>query len=234
MERPVAGHNLRELNHADSANNRRRPRKSGNRANYCGKPNRPHIEQRLSLRRLVGLAPPVAHGRALPHHGQHTHSGRAGGTFPANSTFGSPYVAGGITGSRNSYPFQYVRRAGERHGILAQLYRRSQNGEAGLFDGLASGDRTQPNVSTLTSPDGSVLAAAAIVPAGTASSINASYLPDDTDLVVDINGYFAPPAAGTLQFYPLPPCRVLDTRPISNGGSFLPNSNLRVAPLSTA
>jgi len=66
-------------------------------------------------------------------------------------------------------------------------------------------------VSTLTSPDGSVLAAAAIVPAATAGSINASST-DDTDLVVDINGYFVPPTTRTLQFYSLPPCRILDTR----------------------
>jgi hypothetical protein len=70
----------------------------------------------------------------------------------------------------------------------------------------------QPNVSTLNSLDGSILANAAIVPAGTAGSINAFAL-NDTDLVLDINGYFSPPgASGELQFYPLTPCRVLDTR----------------------
>jgi len=69
----------------------------------------------------------------------------------------------------------------------------------------------QPFVSTLNSPDGSVIANAAIVPAGTGGAISA-YATDDTDLIVDINGYFVPPASNTLQFYPLPPCRVLDTR----------------------
>ena len=33
-----------------------------------------------------------------------------------------------------------------------------------------------------------------------------------TDLVVDINGYFAAPAAGGLSLYNLPPCRALDSR----------------------
>jgi hypothetical protein len=51
----------------------------------------------------------------------------------------------------------------------------------------------------------------AIVPAGTGGAVNA-YATNDTELVVDINGYFVPPATGTLQFYPLTPCRVLDTR----------------------
>ena len=38
-----------------------------------------------------------------------------------------------------------------------------------------------------------------------------------TDLIVDINGYFAPPGApGGLSLYPLTPCRIVDTR--SYGG----------------
>ncbi len=71
--------------------------------------------------------------------------------------------------------------------------------------------QAQPGSSTLNSPDGSILANAAIIPAGSGGSINA-YALQDTDLVLDINGYFVPPGAGTLQFYPLAPCRVLDTR----------------------
>ena len=71
------------------------------------------------------------------------------------------------------------------------------------------------------------------VPAGAAGAIDA-YATNDTDLIVDISGYFVPPAANTLQFYPLPPCRVLDTRnpagtfgrPSITGGAqpFLPDS----------
>jgi hypothetical protein len=33
-----------------------------------------------------------------------------------------------------------------------------------------------------------------------------------TDLIIDINGYFAPPGTGSLDFYTATPCRVLDTR----------------------
>jgi sugar lactone lactonase YvrE len=69
----------------------------------------------------------------------------------------------------------------------------------------------QPLVSTLNSLDGSVLANAAIVPAGTSGAIDA-YATNDTELIIDINGYFVSPATGTLQFYPLTPCRILDTR----------------------
>jgi hypothetical protein len=49
----------------------------------------------------------------------------------------------------------------------------------------------QPLVSTLNSFDGSVVANAAIVPAGPDGAINI-FVTDPTDLIVDINGYFAP------------------------------------------
>ncbi len=69
----------------------------------------------------------------------------------------------------------------------------------------------QPFVSTLNSLDGSIIANSALVAAGDAGAINA-FATDDTDLIVDINGYFVPPTANSLQFYPMQPCRVLDTR----------------------
>ncbi len=49
----------------------------------------------------------------------------------------------------------------------------------------------QPSVSTLNSWDGSVVANAAIVPAGKAGAISV-FAAGRTDLVLDINGYFAP------------------------------------------
>ncbi len=79
---------------------------------------------------------------------------------------------------------------------------------------------TQPLVSTLNAPTGTVTANAAIVPVGTDvnKSISA-YVTDPTDLIIDINGYFAPSTSNTdLSFYALPPCRVLDTRQTTNGG----------------
>jgi len=49
----------------------------------------------------------------------------------------------------------------------------------------------QPNVSTLNSFDGSVVANAAIVPAGTNGAISV-YVTNSTHVILDINGYFAP------------------------------------------
>jgi hypothetical protein len=71
--------------------------------------------------------------------------------------------------------------------------------------------QTQPNASTLNSVDGAILANAAIVPAGAGGSVS-FYGAGAADLVVDINGYFAPPAPGGLNFYPISPCRLVDTR----------------------
>ncbi|MGA2714607.1 MAG: IPT/TIG domain-containing protein, partial [Bryobacteraceae bacterium] len=138
-----------------------------------------------------------------------------------NGTFGGPFIA---TGTSRTIPIP-----SSACGVPANAAAYSLNftvvprtGTLGSLTVWPTG-QPQPLVSTLTSPDGSVLASAALVPAGTASSINA-YATDDTDLVVDINGYFVPPTAGTLQFYPLPPCRVLDTRNANGtfGGPSLP------------
>jgi hypothetical protein len=74
--------------------------------------------------------------------------------------------------------------------------------------------QSQPVVSTLNSLDGEVKANAAIVPAGTGGAISV-FATDDTDVVLDINGYFVPPntVANELAFYPMTPCRLVDTRP---------------------
>ncbi len=71
--------------------------------------------------------------------------------------------------------------------------------------------QTQPLVSTLNAPTGAVTANAAIVPAGSNGAIDV-FVTNDTDVVIDINGYYAPPGSGGLSLYNVQPCRVLDTR----------------------
>ena len=71
--------------------------------------------------------------------------------------------------------------------------------------------QSQPLVSTLNASTGAVTANAAIVPAGTNGAVNV-FVTEDADLVIDVNGYFAPPGTGGLSFHTLSPCRVLDTR----------------------
>ncbi|MGA2369802.1 MAG: choice-of-anchor tandem repeat GloVer-containing protein, partial [Candidatus Korobacteraceae bacterium] len=76
---------------------------------------------------------------------------------------------------------------------------------------------TQPVVSTLNNPTATVVANGAIVPAGTGGAVDV-YAYNTTDLLIDINGYFAAPGTGGFSMYPVAPCRVLDTR--HSGGSF--------------
>ncbi len=73
--------------------------------------------------------------------------------------------------------------------------------------------QTKPLVSTLNALTGTVTANAAIVPAGQQGAISV-YPSSDTDLVIDVDGYFAPANSGPqpLSLYALAPCRVLDTR----------------------
>jgi hypothetical protein len=75
--------------------------------------------------------------------------------------------------------------------------------------------QAQPTVSTLNNRTATTLANAAIVPAGSGGGISV-YASDSSQLIVDIDGYFAAPAAGGLSLYPTAPCRVIDTR--QNGG----------------
>jgi hypothetical protein len=71
--------------------------------------------------------------------------------------------------------------------------------------------QTQPLVSTLNATTGAVTANAAIVPAGTNGDISV-FVSQSSNLVIDVNGYFAPPGTGGLSLHNLTPCRVLDTR----------------------
>ena len=63
----------------------------------------------------------------------------------------------------------------------------------------------------MNSLDGRVKANAAIVPAGANGAVSV-FASNTTNVVLDIDGYFAPVGGSTLAFYPLPPCRVADTR----------------------
>ena len=86
--------------------------------------------------------------------------------------------------------------------------------------------QSQPLVSTLNAPTGVTTANAAIVPAGIGGSINV-LATNDTDLIIDIDGYFAPSSSTGLSLYNLTPCRLLDTR-LANG-AFTGTLNVNVS-----
>lgn len=77
----------------------------------------------------------------------------------------------------------------------------------------------QPNVSTLNNTTATLVANAAIVPAGTGGDIEV-YPSNSTDLLIDINGYFAAAGNGGLSLYAIQPCRALDTRQVGSGQPF--------------
>jgi phosphate-induced protein 1 len=89
--------------------------------------------------------------------------------------------------------------------------------------------QTQPLVSTLNAGTGTVTANSAIVPAGTNGDISV-FVTNNSDLVIDVDGYFAPPAAGGLSLYGLTPCRVLDTRNTPSFPPFTGTVNANVVP----
>ena len=118
-----------------------------------------------------------------------------------------------------------------------------QGSRLGYLEVWPTGQQPANPVSTLNNPTGTNVANAAIVPAGDVGGNGeiTVYPSDDTDLLIDIDGYFAPAGQGGYSLYPTPPCRVIDTRQIGNGqpfnGTLSPPVNVSgssCAPPSTA
>lgn len=81
----------------------------------------------------------------------------------------------------------------------------------------------KPNVWSARSPDGQVVANSAIVKVGPGGTISI-YASDEVDVTVDISGIFTEGNASGLVYYPLTPCRVVETRAAyrAAGGPFGP------------
>ncbi len=154
-------------------------------------------------------------------------------TRGASGVFGGPFIA---PGNIRGVPVQSspcgIPASARAYALNITVIPKTSN--LGFLTVWPTG-QSQPLVSTLNSPDGSILANAVLVPAGTGGNISV-YATDATDLVIDINGYFAPPSANSLQFYPLTPCRVLDTRNAAGtfGGPFLAAGSNRAFPFSSS
>ncbi len=158
---------------------------------------------------------------------------RVADTRNAAGPLGGPSLIGGAA---RSFPVQ-----SSSCGIPATAQAYSLNitavpqGTLGYLTAWPSG-QTQPLVSTLNSYTGTVTANAAIVPAGGSGDVSI-YVTNSTDVVLDVNGYFAPPETGGLLLYTVPPCRVLDTR--NGAGAFegtlvVPVEGSTCAPPATA
>ena len=229
----LSEYKFREFDDADGADTRQRPAKSGNRATLPWQTQPVQASNSvpfLVLRRLQACnscrhAPCRIFDTRL--------RGANQGTYPANSTFGSPYIA---AGAMRPIPIPTSTALPRVVPPNAQAYSlnftvQPRTATVGSLTVWPAGT-AQPNVSTLSFLNPAVvLAAAGIVPAGAGGAINATAT-QDVDLIVDINGYFVPPATGTLQFYTVPPCRVLDTRTPANGGSPILANSTFGSPLS--
>jgi len=118
------------------------------------------------------------------------------GSFPTN--FGPPSLVGGAGGRT------FVIPSGPCPGIPVSAQAFSLNFTVVAPAGTPPGGYlsvwptggAQPIVSTLNFGSGSILANAAVVPAGTGGGINV-FVNFSTNLIIDINGYYAPQAVVT-------------------------------------
>ncbi len=161
--------------------------------------------------RFVAIPPCRAVDTRRQHGGNGPIFGNTSQNFPISGTCGIPSTAAAYSTNVTVIP----------HGALGYL----TVWPTGL---------SQPLVSTLNSVDGRVKADAAILPAGASGDITVFVnmaTTASTDVVVDVNGYFVP--ASGLQFYPLPPCRVVDTRGVTGplGGPNMTANQTRDFPL---
>ncbi|MFN7936909.1 MAG: BACON domain-containing protein [Bryobacteraceae bacterium] len=146
---------------------------------------------------------PLAPCRLMETRAEYNYEGRTG-------AFGPPYVKAGETRTltpSNSTVCQ-VPTTARAFVLNITLIPRSGVDFVTLFPA----GEPRPDFFSIRSPDGQIVANQAIVKAGNgALSLYASH---EADVLLDISGYFADPLpTGTnLVFYPLTPCRVIETR----------------------
>jgi hypothetical protein len=146
---------------------------------------------------------------------------RIADTRNATGSLGGPSLVGGQS---RSFPVRSACGIPSTAQAYSLNFTAIPQGTLGYLSVWPAG-QTQPLVSTLNASTGTVTANAAIVPAGTGGAINL-YTTDNADMVVDVNGYFAPLGPGGLSLFALTPCRVLDSR--QNVGAFSGTINVNV------
>jgi hypothetical protein len=131
-----------------------------------------------------------------------------------NGPLGGPFIAGGTS---RSFPVNTTCNIPASATAYSLNFTAVPHGPLGYITAWPEG-QSQPLASVLNAPTGTVVANAAIIPAGTPSGGLSVYASNDTDMIIDIDGYFAPPASGGLWLYTVSPCRLVDTR--SGSGAF--------------
>ncbi len=144
---------------------------------------------------------------------------RVADTRNADGDLGGPFLSGG---SARTFPI--LEAAGACNlSTSAQAWSLNlavvPHGEFHYLTAWAAG-QSQPDIASLNDPQSVNHSNAAIVPAAAGTGAIELYATNDTDVVIDIDGYFAPPGTGGLSLYTLQPCRVLDTRNPSGSPPF--------------
>jgi uncharacterized repeat protein (TIGR01451 family) len=157
---------------------------------------------------------------------------RIADTRSGSGAFGAPSLVATVA---RSFPIQ---QSGCDVPANAQAYALNMtvvpSGPLGFLSAWPAGN-PQPGSSTLNAPTGTVVANAAIVPAGAGGAIDVIST-NSTDLLIDINGYFAPAGVGGLSFYAVTPCRIIDTRGADGtfGGPILAAAQARTVPIQSS
>jgi hypothetical protein len=133
---------------------------------------------------------------------------RVADTRNATGTFGGPSLAGG---SNRAFPIWSgscnIPSSAQAYSLNVTAVPHSELGYLTIWPTLTP----KPLVSTLNSNTGVVTANAAIVPVGVDGQVSI-FVTDDADVVLDVNGYFAPPSSSGMSLFTTMPCRILDTR----------------------
>ena len=142
---------------------------------------------------------------------------RVADTRNPNGPLGGPFLPGG---QERDFPIQSAAACNIPSTAAAYSLNFSvvPHGPLGYMTVWPTG-QSRPVVSTLNDIPGTIIANAAIVAAGTSGDVSV-YPTNDTDLIIDINGYFAAAGMGGLSLYGVSPCRVLDTRSVGSGQPF--------------
>lgn len=132
---------------------------------------------------------------------------RVADTRNANGPLGGPFISANASRS-----FPVATACNIPSGALAYSlnFTAVPHGPLGFVTAWPEG-KAQPNASVLNATTGAITANAALISAGTPNGGVSVFASNDTDIVIDINGYFGPPSDG-LSLYTVTPCRVLDTR----------------------
>jgi hypothetical protein len=128
-----------------------------------------------------------------------------------NGPLGGPFLSGGVERDFPVLDSTCVPTGANITSYSINVTVLPRNGRPLGFLTVWAAGHSQPTLSLLNDLTGTVVSNAFIVTAGTNGAI-AVFPSNDTDLVVDINGFFGPPGAGGLSLYTTAPCRALDTR----------------------